>query len=97
MWGPHPHTKKGVAVNPFPDGQLLMKHAHAVAVFFSYGTRHRELIALGALIEGGVPNVRTKTDLCTTRVAARQSVLWSLLRLNKALKLYMSTHRPDWA
>ena len=68
-------TNKSVAANPSPDGQLPMKHAHAAAVFFSYDTRHRELIALGALTEGGVPNARIKSDLCTTRVAARQSVL----------------------
>ena len=90
-------SRMGVAVNPFPEGQLLMKKAHAAAVYFSYGARHSNLIALGAFIEGGVPNVRIKTDLCKTRVAARRSVIYSMLRLNKALKLYMSNHKPDWA
>ena len=33
-------TRNKVPVNPFPEGQELMKKAHRLGTYFSYSTRH---------------------------------------------------------
>ena len=83
-------------VNPFPEGQDIMSKFHAMAVYFSYGTRLAELHALGENIPGSIPKIRFQTDMCTTRVSARRNMMKSCLRQYKALKLYCNIHQPEW-
>jgi hypothetical protein len=50
---------------------------------------------MNQFIEGGVPNVDPKTNICTTRVAARHTTLRSILLLNRVLKHYASVNPND--
>ena len=43
-------TKNKVVVNPFPEGQAVMKKAHDMAVHFSYGNRLKLLHELGKVV-----------------------------------------------
>mmetsp|Transcript_17226 Transcript_17226/g.55920 ORF Transcript_17226/g.55920 Transcript_17226/m.55920 type:complete len:852 (-) Transcript_17226:375-2930(-) len=77
-------------INAFPEGQKIMKKAHDMAKYFSYGKRADDLLAMSKGIDG--PEIRLKLDLNETRVTARHSLLHSELRLNRALKCYQLQH-----
>ena len=62
-------------VNPFPDGQALLKKAHALAVHFSYGNRHKDLLHYSTLVQNQ-PGIKLHVDLNSTRVAAQHSLLF---------------------
>ena len=96
MCGDLLRSKDKKVVNPFPEGQDIMSKFHAMAVYFSYGTRLAELHALGENIPGSIPKIRFQTDMCTTRVSARRNMIQSCLRQNKALMLYGTIHQPEW-
>lgn len=79
--------------NPFPAGVELLANAHSMAVHFSYGSRYQELYALGdAAAPGMVPHVRMKVDHNGTRIAAQHGLLYSQLRLSRALPQYHAKH-----
>lgn len=78
----------GRTVNPFDDGQNLMKKAQAITNHFSYGVRRHALAAISKCVEGGAPDIVPQTDHCHTRIASRHTMIKSLLRLNKALRMY---------
>ena len=80
------HRRKGSVVEPFVDGQALMSKAQACVVSFSYHQRRSVLKAAGDLVEGGSPNIVPKTNICTTRVAARHRMIESVLLLNRAIR-----------
>jgi len=84
-------TKNKIPVNPFPEGQVLMKKAHAVGTYFSYGNRHSKLMSFRLQVKDQ-PELKIQVDLNSTRVAAQHGLLYSELKLNRLLRLYMSVH-----
>lgn len=87
-------TRQKKAVNPFPIGQALMKKAHAVGVHFSYSNRMSALLAFRASIPNQ-PDIKIQVDLNGTRVAAQHGLLYSEMRLNRLLRVYMTANRLD--
>ena len=63
-------SRNKVPVNPFPTGQALMKKCHSMAVYFSYGRRHLELLKFTDNVPGGLAQIKLKVDLSNTRVSA---------------------------
>jgi hypothetical protein len=70
-------SKNRVPVNPFPAGQALMKKCHSMAVYFSYGKRHTDLLKFTSNVPGGLAQIKLKVDLSDTRVSARHNLLYS--------------------
>jgi hypothetical protein len=89
-------SSKKKEINAWPEGQALFAKMRAGAVSFSYSTRLEKLWALGVQIRGGAPRLKFKTDLNGTRVAAKHMLLYSFLRMNKLLKLWMIAENPSW-
>lgn len=82
-------SKAKKPINPFPEGAALMHNMHKMGTHFSYSNRWSELIAVGQSVYGDqVPSIRIAVDLNGTRVAAQQGLLYSELRLSRALTLY---------
>ncbi len=84
-------TKNKVAVNPFPEGQELMKKAHKLGTYFSYITRHSQLMSFRQQLKDQ-PEIKIQVDLNTTRVAEQHGLLNTELNLNHLLRMYMSVH-----
>jgi len=84
-------TKNKVPVNPFPEGQELMKKAHKLGTYFSYSNRHAQLMSFRQQLRDQ-PEIKIQVDLNTTRVAAQHGLLNTELKLNRLLRLYMSVH-----
>ncbi len=85
-------SKNKQVVNPFPEGQHLLKKAHNLAVHFSYGNRQKDLLNYGTMVQNQ-PSIKLQVDLNGTRVAAQHSLLYSEMRMNRLLKMYI-TARP---
>ena len=84
-----------VVVNPFDKGLSVVKKAHAVALWFSIGDRTSKLFeAADSLQDSDVPKVRLQLDHNTTRVAAQHRLLFSLIRMNKSLKMFELSFVP---
>ncbi|KAJ1447811.1 hypothetical protein M885DRAFT_541379 [Pelagophyceae sp. CCMP2097] len=81
-------SRKKVVVNPFDDCQAILTKVKDAAVYFTYDGRRKKLETYIQLIPGGCANVRLKTDLNKTRVAARYALIYSVLRMSKVLKLF---------
>ena len=64
-------SKNKKPVNPFPEGVALMKKAHDMGVYFSYGTRWSELMTMNKSIGSHVPQIKIGLDLNKTRVQHR--------------------------
>ena len=90
-------TRNKIPVNPFEACQALLKKMRENATYFSYATRLKDSWALDSVISGGVAHVRFKTDFNGTRVAAQHMLLFSVLRLNKALQIFSSINKPSFA
>ena len=82
-------SKNKQPVNPFPEGQALMKIAHAMGVHFSYLNRHAKLLEFRKMIPDQ-PVLKLKVDLNETRNAARHGLLYSEMRMNRLLKAYIA-------
>ena len=80
MCGDLTRSKKGVVVNPFPEGVRLMGLFPKAAVHFTYSDRFKNLQDFGALVTGGVTTARPKVDLSSTRVMARRRLVYSMVR-----------------
>ena len=66
-----------------------MQNMHKMGTHFSYSNRWSELITVGQSVYGDqIPSIRIAVDLNGTRVAAQQGLLYSELRLSRALTLY---------
>jgi Na+/phosphate symporter len=67
-----------------------MSRAQKLAVYFSYGAREKALsdIAKGKLSSSS-PDVKLKLDLNITRIASERMLLYSILRMKRALKIYL--------
>lgn len=90
-------TRMRHVVEPFVEGNALMAKAQRCAVYFSYSTRRSRLVGYGATVDGGVPDIVPKTDISTTRVAARHSMIKSVLLLNKGMRAFASANPDvDW-
>ncbi|KAJ1449317.1 hypothetical protein M885DRAFT_590501 [Pelagophyceae sp. CCMP2097] len=81
-------SKAKVVVNPFDECQALLTKVKDAAIYFTWDGRHQKLEAFVNVVPGGSPNVRLKTDLNKTRIAARYRLIYSVLRMSKALKLF---------
>jgi len=81
-------SRKKVVVNPFDECQAILTKVKDAAVYFTYDSRRKKLETYIQLIPGGCANVRLKTDLNKTRVAARYGLIYSVLRMSKVLKLF---------
>ena len=83
-------SRMKTVINPFAAGVALMNLFRVVAKHFSYGTkRMNRLHQLGATLGSGlVANIKLQLDLNGTRISAPHGLLFSLCRLNRALKLY---------
>ena len=84
--------RKNNPVNPFPSGVAVMKKAHRVGTYFSYSNRLDVLHAIAALMT--VPKIRIQVDLNGTRIAAQHGLLFSLIRLQRALVVYQAKECP---
>ena len=89
-------SRQKVVINPFPEGVKLVKKAHAVGAYFGYSTRGNDLSEVGKGL-GNCPDIRIAVDYNTTRIAAVHGLLFSELRLNRALKAYEVKYSPAWA
>ena len=78
------HAK--VVVKSFVEGVSLMNLAHKVGTHFSYSNWLDILNGLVELTE--VPKIRIQVDLNGICIAAQHSILFSLIRLHRALKIY---------
>lgn len=88
-------TRKNREIEPFEDGVSLMNKAQKCATYFAWDHRRAHLRALHQFISGGVPNIVPKTNICTTRIAARHTTINSVLLLNRVLKHYVSLNPTD--
>ena len=89
-------TRKKIPINPFPEGQSLKNKCHKMATYFSYSTRHSELMNLQESTPGGFATIRIKVDLNETRVSAVYFLLLSEIRLNKPLQAYAAMNEVTW-
>ena len=87
-------TKNKVPVNPFPEGKEVMTCAHDLAVHFSYSKRHSQLLEFRAHIVSQ-PSIKLAVDHNRTRVAARHSLLYSEMRMNRLLKSYIAAQKNN--
>lgn len=62
--------------------------AQKLAVHFPYNSKREKLRDIGRTLVGGAPDIVPQTAWCATRIAARRSMLRSLLRLNRGIKRY---------
>ena len=76
----------GYCVNPFQAGVSLVQKAHSMAVHFSYSTRLDELLKISK--ELGAAEIKLKVDHNDTRIAAEHGLLFSVIRMNRSLKVY---------
>ena len=83
-------TKKKKAVNPFPAGQALIAKFRTLAKHFSYADRLGALYKICDIV--GAAKICPKLDKCTTRVMAIWRLLWSMIRLWKALDEYVKQY-----
>ena len=88
-------TRQRQVVEPFDAGVALVNKAQKCATYFAWDHRRAHLRSMNQFIEGGVPNVVRKTNICTTRVAARHKTLRSILLLNRVLKHYARLNPDD--
>ena len=79
-------SRMGECVNPFPAGVALLSKAHSMAVHFSYGSRRDELLVFAKSLESA--EIMLKVDHNDTRIAAEHCLLFSVLRMNRPLKMY---------
>jgi len=63
-----------------------MKKANDMGTYFSHGKRHDFLMDTGKVLRG-IPRIRIQVALNGTRIVAQHSVLYSEMRLNRALKM----------
>ena len=80
-------TKNKVPVNPFPEDQDLLKKLRDFATHFSYAKRPSKLHKIGH--EVGTKPICPKIDKNGTRVMAVWRLVYSMLRLWKALNAYV--------
>ena len=66
---------------------ILQEHAHETAKHFSYGKARERLSTVADSIDAG-PNVQLQLDKNGTRIAAAHGLLNSMIRMNKAVKMY---------
>ena len=93
-WGDLEHKQyNGPYYEPFDGGKELIKKAQACATFFSYGTRRDDLQREIQYVKA--PKISPKTDISTTRIAARYGMVHSVLLLNQALKKYALGHSAE--
>lgn len=83
------------AVNPFPEGVYVTKTAHDMGKYFSYSTRNDDLAECCKSVEAAT--LKIKLDINGTRVTAQHGLLYSILRLNKALMLFQMKYAVDWS
>jgi hypothetical protein len=88
-------TRKKHPVNPFVVGVALMAAAHAMGVHFSYGNRFTVLCAFATTL--ACASIKIKVDLNGTRIAAQWGLLFSCLRMNRALKMYQLQNPGSFA
>lgn len=72
-----------------------MKKSHSMGKYFSYSTRHDELMGTSPQIS--VARIRVKLERNGTRVTATHSLLYSEIRLNKLLKIYQLNNGVEWS
>jgi hypothetical protein len=83
-------SKKKVVISPFPKGHALMKKAHDLVVHFSYGsTRQKDLLHFSTT-DQNQQTIKLQVGLNGTRVATQHSLLYSELRMNQFLKMYIT-------
>lgn len=70
-----------------------MKTAHDMGKYFSYSSRSDNL--MNCCDNVGAARVRIKLDISGTRMTAKYEILHSLIRLNKALKMYQLMPRKE--
>ena len=80
-------SKVKKAVNPFPEGQALIEKLRTVAKHFSYAGRIKTLHA--CCKRTGAAAICPKIDKNTTRIMAVWRLLFSMLRLWKAVECYV--------
>ena len=80
-------TRNKVPINPFPEGQALLKKLRDLAKHFSYAKRLSELYKICQ--EVGTKPICPKIDKNGTRVMAVWRLVYSMLRLWKALNAYV--------
>ena len=88
-----PRSKGKVVQDPFPEAQALMKKTHKAATWFSAsGAKQKELVALVDTRSMDAPKIRIKVDLNTTRVSARLNLIFTTLRMHKAIKMHSALY-----
>jgi len=71
-------------INPFVEGVEFVNRAHKMGTHFGYSTRQEELERIAKMLSD-VPVIRIQVDYNTTRIAAVHGLLFSELRLARAL------------
>jgi hypothetical protein len=88
-------TRNKVPINPFPEGQALLKKLRDLAKHFSYAKRLSELYKICQ--EVGTKPICPKIDKNGTRVMAVWRLVYSMLRLWKALNAYVLRYNKKCA
>ena len=92
-------SRKKKVVNPFPKCQDLLARATKCATHFAFSKKRLDDLWQLAKASCSYSNdIRPKTELSTTRIAARHGMIKSLIRLNGVLRLYQVKYRAtvDW-
>ena len=74
-------SRMGGCVSPFEAGVALVHKAQSMAVHFSYGTRHDELLSTAKTL--GAAEIKLEVYHNSTRIAAEHGLLFSALGMNR--------------
>ncbi|KAI9344980.1 hypothetical protein BDR26DRAFT_932541 [Obelidium mucronatum] len=77
-------------VNPFQEGVALVKKAHSVGTYFSQSEKRRDSFENVCNSLTNCANVRIQVDLNTTRISSCHQLLFSIFRVNRGLRAFMS-------
>ena len=88
-------TRMKVPINPFTDGKEIVTKFHKMSTHFSSAAKRRELLKAIVARHPDVPDVKVQVDHNDTRVAARHGLLFSSLRMKKAMEIYNVEHQPE--
>jgi hypothetical protein len=92
-------SRNGQVLNPFPEGQALVKLVESIGKFLYYN-RPAHLHVCWALAngarKGSCPEITVKHNLNKTRVAAMHKLFISIVRLYHGIEAFQFHHEPPW-
>ena len=87
-------TKNKVTVNPFNEGKAVLQNATKCATHFSYGPARLQKLHKFCDLTGEA-KIRPAVIKCATRIAAQWRLIYSLLRMPRALAMYAHAYANE--